>query len=70
VLAFHRADSFELILSNLQASYNKISDLQDLDDELAVLPKLETVYLEGNPCQLKNRLQAEGHSGAAQDTTG
>jgi protein phosphatase 1 regulatory subunit 7 len=54
-LAFHRADSFELILSNLQASYNKISDLQDLDDELAVLPKLETVYLEGNPCQLKDR---------------
>jgi len=39
----------------MQASYNKIPDLQDLDNELAVLPNLETVYLEGNPCQLKDR---------------
>jgi protein phosphatase 1 regulatory subunit 7 len=34
-----------------QASYNKIPNLLDLDAELAPLPNLSTVYLEGNPCQ-------------------
>lgn len=38
-------------LEEFWASYNQIPDLRDLDSQLAVLPKLETVYLEGNPCQ-------------------
>lgn len=34
-----------------QASGNKISNLRALDTQLAHLSKLETVYLEHNPCQ-------------------
>lgn len=40
---------------NDQASGNQIPDLQDLDSQLAVLPNLETVYLEYNPCQTEDR---------------
>jgi len=36
---------------NTQASGNKIANLRALDTQLAPLKKLETVYLEGNPCQ-------------------
>jgi protein phosphatase 1 regulatory subunit 7 len=39
----------------MQASGNKIANLRALDSQLAVLPKLETVYLEGNPCQTNDR---------------
>jgi protein phosphatase 1 regulatory subunit 7 len=39
----------------IQASGNKIANLRALDSQLAVLPKLETVYLEGNPCQTNDR---------------
>ncbi|KAJ9122440.1 hypothetical protein QFC22_001865 [Naganishia vaughanmartiniae] len=45
-------------LKNLEefwASGNQIPDLRDLDSQLAVLPKLETVYLEHNPCQTEDR---------------
>ena len=38
-------------LEEFWASYNLIPDLSALDAELRVLPSLETVYLEGNPCQ-------------------
>jgi protein phosphatase 1 regulatory subunit 7 len=38
-------------LEEFWASYNQIPDLRALDSQLRVLPKLETVYLEGNPCQ-------------------
>jgi len=41
--------------SNIQASYNQISDLRALDTQLRPLPNLETVYLEGNPCQTNDR---------------
>jgi protein phosphatase 1 regulatory subunit 7 len=34
-----------------QASGNKIASLRALDTQLAHLQNLETVYLEGNPCQ-------------------
>lgn len=34
-----------------QASGNKIASLRALDTQLAHLRNLETVYLEGNPCQ-------------------
>jgi len=37
-----------------QASGNKIQNLRALDSQLAPLKKLETVYLEGNPCQLND----------------
>lgn len=37
-----------------QANSNKIPDLRDLDSQLAVLPNLETVYLEHNPCQTED----------------
>jgi len=43
------------MLANKQASGNKIANLRALDSQLAVLPKLETVYLEGNPCQTNDR---------------
>ncbi|WWC70835.1 uncharacterized protein I206_104787 [Kwoniella pini CBS 10737] len=38
-------------LEEFWASYNKIPNLHALDSQLAPLKKLETVYLEGNPCQ-------------------
>ena len=38
-----------------QINNNKIPNLQSLESQLAPLPCLETIYLEGNPCQ-----QAEG----------
>ncbi|KAI5452218.1 protein phosphatase regulatory subunit Sds22 [Naganishia albida] len=44
-------------LKNLEefwANSNKIPDLKDLDSQLAVLPNLETVYLEHNPCQTQD----------------
>ena len=34
-----------------QANDNKIPDLSDLQSQLSNLGELETVYLEGNPCQ-------------------
>lgn len=30
---------------------NKIPNLQGLESQLGSLPDLETIYLEGNPCQ-------------------
>lgn len=42
-------------LEEFWASYNKFADLRDLDSQLAVLPNLETVYLEGNPCHTNDR---------------
>ncbi|TFY76062.1 hypothetical protein EWM64_g7948 [Hericium alpestre] len=44
-------------LTELWINNNKIPTLQALETELGSLPELETVYLEGNPCQ-----QAEGAS--------
>ncbi|WWC96181.1 hypothetical protein V866_003048 [Kwoniella sp. B9012] len=41
-------------LEEFWASYNKIPNLQSLDKQLRPLPNLETVYLEGNPCQLND----------------
>ncbi|WWC62657.1 uncharacterized protein I303_105254 [Kwoniella dejecticola CBS 10117] len=38
-------------LEEFWASYNQIPNLQALDSQLAPLKNLETVYLEGNPCQ-------------------
>lgn len=38
-------------LEEFWASYNKIESLANLHEELGGLPNLETVYLEGNPCQ-------------------
>ncbi|ORY25645.1 putative nuclear regulatory subunit of Glc7p type 1 protein serine-threonine phosphatase [Naematelia encephala] len=38
-------------LEEFWASYNKIPHLSALDSQLAHLQNLETVYLEGNPCQ-------------------
>lgn len=38
-------------LEEFWASNNKIATLRALDTQLAPLKKLETVYLEGNPCQ-------------------
>jgi protein phosphatase 1 regulatory subunit 7 len=42
-------------LEEFWASYNQISDLRALDKQLRPLPNLETVYLEGNPCQTNDR---------------
>ncbi|ETW83079.1 hypothetical protein HETIRDRAFT_126398 [Heterobasidion irregulare TC 32-1] len=42
-------------LAELWINNNKIPNLQSLESQLAPLPCLETIYLEGNPCQ-----QAEG----------
>ncbi|ORX37337.1 hypothetical protein BD324DRAFT_579925 [Kockovaella imperatae] len=41
-------------LEEFWASYNEIADLRALDTQLAHLEHLETVYLEGNPCQMKD----------------
>ncbi|KAK8858646.1 hypothetical protein IAR55_002875 [Kwoniella newhampshirensis] len=38
-------------LEEFWASYNKIANLRALDTQLRPLENLETVYLEGNPCQ-------------------
>ena len=38
-----------------QASGNQIPNLRALDTQLAHLQNLETVYLEGNPCQTNDR---------------
>jgi protein phosphatase 1 regulatory subunit 7 len=38
-------------LADEKASGNQIKTLRALDSQLAPLKKLETVYLEGNPCQ-------------------
>ncbi|KAL7420835.1 protein phosphatase regulatory subunit Sds22 [Cryptotrichosporon argae] len=42
-------------LEEFWASNNKIPTLRALDTQLAHLAKLETVYLEGNPCQTADR---------------
>ncbi len=34
-------------------SYNKIGTLQSLELQLKNISTLETIYLEGNPCQAK-----------------
>jgi len=41
-------------LEELWASYNLISDFNDVETELKDKKKLTTVYFEGNPLQLKN----------------
>lgn len=41
-------------LEEFWASYNKIESLANLHEELGGLPNLETVYLEGNPCQMND----------------
>ncbi|WVW84763.1 hypothetical protein I302_106798 [Kwoniella bestiolae CBS 10118] len=41
-------------LEEFWASYNKIPNLHSLDSQLRPLPNLETVYLEGNPCQMND----------------
>ncbi|WWC88628.1 uncharacterized protein L201_003541 [Kwoniella dendrophila CBS 6074] len=41
-------------LEEFWASYNKIPNLHSLDKQLRPLKNLETVYLEGNPCQLND----------------
>jgi len=40
-----------IVPADSQASGNKIANLRALDTQLAPLKKLETVYLEHNPCQ-------------------
>lgn len=40
-------------LEELWASYNQISDWTTTEKELKELEKLNTVYFEGNPLQLK-----------------
>ncbi|KAF7796634.1 hypothetical protein EIP86_007816 [Pleurotus ostreatoroseus] len=40
-------------LEELWMSFNKIATLQSLDSQLKNISTLETVYLEGNPCQAK-----------------
>lgn len=42
-------------LEEFWASGNKIADLRSVEQQLAQLPNLETVYLEGNPCQTDDR---------------
>lgn len=41
-------------LEELWASYNQISDFAEVEEELRHMVKLNTVYFEGNPLQLKN----------------
>ncbi|SJM86800.1 probable protein phosphatase 1 regulatory subunit SDS22 [Zygosaccharomyces bailii] len=42
-------------LTDLWASFNKIDQsFESIGEELGNLPKFETIYLEGNPIQLKN----------------
>ena len=43
------------LLEEFWASGNRISSLRALDTQLAPLSHLETVYLEGNPCQTNDR---------------
>jgi len=40
-------------LEELWASYNEIGDFGEVEDELRHMVKLNTVYFEGNPLQLK-----------------
>lgn len=40
-------------LEELWASYNQIADWHEVEGELRPLTKLNTVYFEGNPLQLK-----------------
>ncbi|QPG73200.1 Protein phosphatase 1 regulatory subunit sds22 [Brettanomyces nanus] len=44
-------------LTDFWASYNLIDSFDNLHEELGCLPKLETVYLEGNPIQRNNSTQ-------------
>ncbi|BEI86868.1 hypothetical protein CcaverHIS002_0702140 [Cutaneotrichosporon cavernicola] len=44
-------------LEEFWASYNKIPNLRSVEKELRGLKNLETVYLEGNPCQTNDRAQ-------------
>ncbi|CAK9782488.1 L domain-like protein [Cutaneotrichosporon oleaginosum] len=44
-------------LEEFWASGNKIQNLRSVEKQLAGLKKLETVYLEGNPCQTNDRAQ-------------
>lgn len=41
-------------LIRIQASYNKIQDIKNIDQQLGETKTLETVYLEGNPAQLND----------------
>jgi protein phosphatase 1 regulatory subunit 7 len=41
-------------LEELWASYNQIGDFGEVEKELKDKEKLNTVYFEGNPLQLKN----------------
>jgi protein phosphatase 1 regulatory subunit 7 len=41
-------------LEELWASYNQIGDFAEVESELKPMAKLNTVYFEGNPLQLKN----------------
>lgn len=41
-------------LTDVWASYNKFESFEDVEKELKDIKGLETVYLEGNPLQLKN----------------
>src|SRR4051812_27814710 len=41
-------------LEEVWASYNRIGDFVELEEELRHMIKLNTVYFEGNPLQLKN----------------
>jgi protein phosphatase 1 regulatory subunit 7 len=41
-------------MDELWASYNQISDFAEVEEELRHMVKLNTVYFEGNPLQLKN----------------
>lgn len=42
-------------LEEFWASNNQIKDLRSVEKQLAGLKNLETVYLEGNPCQVDDR---------------
>lgn len=52
-MSSHDLPSEELTLSDFpgQANDNKIPNLNDLQPQLSRHEKLETIYLEGNPCQ-------------------
>lgn len=44
------------VLQEFWASYNKIADINHLDQQLGENPALDTVYLEGNPAHLQDKV--------------
>lgn len=43
-------------LNELWASNNKLASFNELEKQLKNLPELHTVYLEGNPLQVENKV--------------